>query len=101
MKDFEPKNTMGLLKFSEPYLMTDTQKKDIGIEIQKTNEFGKWETMELINSFPTKCYIGKMSQQRFSATIKAIKYGRISVNKQKDFFAKFGYTQNEVTWKKK
>jgi hypothetical protein len=48
----------------------------------------------------TKPYIKVMPQSTYSRTIRDIKNGNCKQKTMQDFFAKFGYTQNEVTWKK-
>ena len=47
-----------------------------------------------------KFHIGIVKQSTASRIIKRIRLGTCSINSLKRFFAKFGYEQNEVIWKK-
>lgn len=60
-------------------------------------------TAEVINELNcrVKPYIGVMPQSTYSRTIRDIKNGNCKQKTMQDFFFKFGYEQNEVTWKRK
>jgi enoyl reductase-like protein len=60
-------------------------------------------TEEVINELNSlvKPYIGKVPQSTYSRTLRDIKNGNCKPKTMQEFFAKFGYEQNEVTWKRK
>lgn len=47
-----------------------------------------------------KFHIGIVKQSTASRIIKRIRLGTCSINSLRKFFTKFGYEQNEVTWKR-
>lgn len=59
-------------------------------------------TKEVYNELKSrvKPYINIMPQSTFSNTMASIKNETCKPKTMKLFFAKFGYTQNETTWKK-
>lgn len=60
----------------------------------------KEQVLEAIESIPKPyTHIG-MSQSTYSRTIRDIKHGLAKQSTMNVFFAKFGYEQNEVTWRK-
>lgn len=60
-------------------------------------------TNEVLNELSglTKPYIKVVPQSTYSRTIRDIKNGNCKPKTMQTFFAKFGYEQNEVTWKRK
>lgn len=60
-------------------------------------------TSEVINELNScvKPYMGVVPQSTYSRTIRDIKAKTCKPKTMKEFFAKFGYTQEEVQWTKK
>ena len=59
-------------------------------------------TCEVLNDLKsrTKPYIGIIPQSTYSRTIRDIQNGNCKYKTMQLFFAKFGYEQNEITWKR-
>lgn len=59
------------------------------------------EVLDDLNNRVKPYFTAKIPQSTYSRTIRDIKNGNCKPKTMQAFFAKFGYEQNEVTWKMK